>query len=719
MKRIFNLVCAAALILSFTACEDVPAPYVVHSQGGSGSTLLSESFASSLGKFANYTTDGGVEWKNSYSCATATGYDSSTKTNTDGTAYLISPTVDLTEVDSAHITYDYILRYNRKDTYQRLIITEDFEPSFDGIENQEWETLFENHTEGSDYTTFSSVDVNIPEKYYGKKVRVALRFQCETSSSTWEVKNFKISKGSAENGDEPGPTPGPDEPYTLPYTSANLRDGFTTQTRDGGPAWSLGNTYAKATGYDSGSKTTTATETWLITPAINTTVETNDECWIDFDYVLRYVGSGTDVKGFHKVLVSTDYDGDMTTATWTDLGFEPVESATKDWTFYAAKSIYIPEEFMNKEKVYFAFRFECTSENSTTWELKNLSIHQGQNEEPDDPTPPQPTGDNLLANGDFETWSGGQPTYWKSTTTASSATLSQSNDAHGGSYSVCVGGNTSANKRISYKELNLKAGTYTMTFFAKAATSAGGSVRPGWATDASGKMAYNYGDYVNDLSTSEWTEVTFNFTLDVTTKVNILVMNPKSPGADVLIDDFELKTSNGGIDGGGDDPTPTPPAETSTYVKINETSEITDGTYVMGAYVDNVWKVAQVDASRQYGYLYVTDAEYNRESVTFAPSNGEELTIKQLPATTRAAYTIQDAQGRYLYMSGTYTSFNYSESMPESGAEWVFEMTGDGLQIINTSNSNTVQYSIQYKSYGCYPELNLESNRLPYLFKKQ
>ena len=44
------------------------------------------------------------------------------------------------------------------------------------------------------------------------------------------------------------------------------------------------------------------------------------------------------------------------------------------------------------------------------------------------PTPPTPTptGDNLLANGDFETWSGGQPTNWKSATTASSATLSQS-----------------------------------------------------------------------------------------------------------------------------------------------------------------------------------------------------------------------------------------------------------------------------------------------------
>ena len=81
-----------------------------------------------------------------------------------------------------------------------------------------------------------------------------------------------------------------------------------------------------------------------------------------------------------------------------------------------------------------------------------------------DPTPA--TGDNLLANGDFESWTGGLPDNWKTTTSAGNATLSQSTDAHGGQYYVKVA-TASTNKRLGYKEITLKAGTYTMQFYAK------------------------------------------------------------------------------------------------------------------------------------------------------------------------------------------------------------------------------------------------------------
>ena len=245
MKKLLSLVCAA-MALVFIACEDVPAPYTINSEGSSDSqTLLNESFASSLGKFANFTTDGGVAWKNSYSCATATGYDNSTKTTTDGTAYLIGPAVDLTNADSAYVTYEYILRFNRSQDYQKLLIAEDFVPNANTVASQAWETLIANHTEGSDYTTFYTATAQIPQKYMGKKVRLALYFKCETNSSTWEVKNLKVMKGTAGSTPEP---PTPTEENVLPYTSNSLKDGFTVVTETG-TAWSLGNSYAKATGY--------------------------------------------------------------------------------------------------------------------------------------------------------------------------------------------------------------------------------------------------------------------------------------------------------------------------------------------------------------------------------------------------------------------------------------------------------------------------------------
>lgn len=163
----------------------------------------------------------------------------------------------------------------------------------------------------------------------------------------------------------------------------------------------------------------------------------------------------------------------------------------------------------------------------------------------DTPGPgPQPGGGTKtladFTNGDFESWTGDQPDGWKSASSASNATLSQSTDAHGGSYSVKVGGATSANKRLAYEELELEAGTYTMTFYCKAAAS-GGSVRPGYVPikEDGSVGSYVYGDYVNDLG-AEWVKVEHTFELAEKTTICLVVMNSKNPGADVLIDDFTI-----------------------------------------------------------------------------------------------------------------------------------------------------------------------------------
>lgn len=151
------------------------------------------------------------------------------------------------------------------------------------------------------------------------------------------------------------------------------------------------------------------------------------------------------------------------------------------------------------------------------------------------------TGDTNAANGDFENWTSGLPNNWKTTSTAGNATLSQSTDAHGGKYSVKVTGTTSANKRLGYKEMTLKAGEYTMTFYVKAATSTGGSVRPGYVPVTDGKVGnYIYGDYVNDLTSTTWTKVTYKFTIAEEGTYSLVIMNSKKPGGHVLIDDFTL-----------------------------------------------------------------------------------------------------------------------------------------------------------------------------------
>lgn len=163
---------------------------------------------------------------------------------------------------------------------------------------------------------------------------------------------------------------------------------------------------------------------------------------------------------------------------------------------------------------------------------------EGGSETPDTPS----TGDTTTPNGDFETWVDGKPNNWKTASTACNATLTQSTDAHSGKYSVKVGGSTAANKRLGYKEMELKAGTYKIKYYVKAATETGASVQSGFVDiTAEGKAGnYVYSGYINDIPNTKWTLVEQELVIPSDGKYCIVIMNAKKPGGDVLIDDLTL-----------------------------------------------------------------------------------------------------------------------------------------------------------------------------------
>lgn len=191
---------------------------------------------------------------------------------------------------------------------------------------------------------------------------------------------------------------------------------------------------------------------------------------------------------------------------------------------------------------------------------KIISIN-GEGGSGDTPTPtPTPTGENLLANGDFELWANDLPTHWKSASAAGNASLSQeADDVHGGDFAVAIAGVASANKRMAYEEITLKAGTYKFSLFAKSTTTDKSQTRVGYVTVVNGtadSQGYKYGDYVN-LNNNDWTECSTTFTLTAQTTICLVVMNPKTNGEysvaqTILVDDASLVTSDGGIADGDD-----------------------------------------------------------------------------------------------------------------------------------------------------------------------
>lgn len=309
--------------------------------------------------------------------------------------------------------------------------------------------------------------------------------------------------------------------------------------------------YLKASAY--ANSKSNPSEAWAVSPAINLsdcTVAT-----LNFRQAVNKIEPGIPAE-MYSVWASTDYAGDVTTATWTKLDV-PSFPEGNSWTFSDAGAIDLAA-FCGKGNVRIAYKYTSTSEASGTWEVDEFTItgngtpmSNGTTEGGETPSnPDQPTGTNIIANGGFENWTDGKCDDWKSTTSAGNATTSQSTTAHSGQYAILVAGNESSNKRLGSKEYKLNPGTYTISMYVKGA----GQVRLGYAiVGDDGKIAggdsYKYGNYTT--TTDEWTLVTYEFTLDAATTVNFVVMNPKTTNyaktSDKLIDDFSVVTANGGI----------------------------------------------------------------------------------------------------------------------------------------------------------------------------
>ncbi len=320
-------------------------------------------------------------------------------------------------------------------------------------------------------------------------------------------------------------------------------------------AWTIDYSSACITGYKDfngdGTKTNEAGVTYLVSPEIDLTKAS--KAYIEMNHAMKY--ERADENANNTLLISKDYTDDPTKATWTPIAYPTTglnDASTKEFVFVTSAAN-IPAEYIG-QKVRIAFRHTCTDKQSSTWEIKTLSVKEGEVENGGgEVTPPAPTGDNLLANGNCETWDGTTPVNWKTTSKAGNASLKQSTDAHGGSYSISVGFNASQNKRLGYKEITLKAGTYKFSFYAKSTTADKSQCRPGYVfvTDGVADKTYNYREAYEPLNNSTWTLVSYEFTLTETKTICLVVMNPKTTAyataQDILVDDASLVTSNGGF----------------------------------------------------------------------------------------------------------------------------------------------------------------------------
>ena len=212
MKRFINSLSAAIFAaMLLPACvdthDDLPYvdPNVQHRQDAENQeqqqqeegVFINETFTTALGGCKSASD--GAAFVIDHSTAKITGYENSTYTPT--TAYLVSPTIDLSAAGEAYYTFEHIIAYEKGDVFENEVFMVSTDYNGDATKAT-WTALpitaVPNAGKPDDWNAFTTATFNIPADYLKNGVTFAFRYKCtDKAAATWEIRNFKVVKGSA------------------------------------------------------------------------------------------------------------------------------------------------------------------------------------------------------------------------------------------------------------------------------------------------------------------------------------------------------------------------------------------------------------------------------------------------------------------------------------------------------------------------------------------
>lgn len=229
MKKLFRkLMLVAMAMMPFVACQDVPEPYPMPEKptntANDGSLPYESGNLNSGWKLFNVTEE--QPWSLGSSYVQATGYQnwdgSGQKSNRAVEGWLMSPEFNLSGKENVKLSFDYTIKYTNNvsgwEANHKVYVSTNFDG--ENIANANWIELnfVPKSSPYSDWTLYPSGEIQLPQEVVGKeKVRVGFWFKAPASSSTtWEMKNFKIEEGIAQESDQPSTDNGTKEaPLTV------------------------------------------------------------------------------------------------------------------------------------------------------------------------------------------------------------------------------------------------------------------------------------------------------------------------------------------------------------------------------------------------------------------------------------------------------------------------------------------------------------------------
>ena len=131
--------------------------------------------------------------------------------------------------------------------------------------------------------------------------------------------------------------------------------------------------------------------------------------------------------------------------------------------------------------------------------------------------------------------------------------------------------------------------------------------------------------------------------------------------------------------------------------------------YLIVVNVNSEYKVAKKITS-SYGNLLVASATFDEGVISFNSDNAFTFT------STADGWTIQQADGKYLYQTGTYNNFNVSATPAADAAKYFDVVAENGaFKITNKTMNKYVQYVPASSYFGCFASAQTDAI-LPLLF---
>ncbi|WP_211225055.1 DUF5017 domain-containing protein [Oceanobacter kriegii] len=219
-----------------------------------------------------------------------------------------------------------------------------------------WADLSDQVTWSSGSWAFvDSGDIDL-SAYAGESVHIAFQYSSASGSdaATWEITNFELVKQVVATADE--------VVFSDDFKSG-LDSHDVVSLNDDGQDWTSDAGYGAKVSCFHG---TAACDDWLI---VTESLDAGADYVLNFESAYNY---GNDPLSQIKLLISTDYAGDVATANWTDLS-DQVTWSTGSWAFVESGDISLSA--YAGQAIHIAFQYtSAAGGDAATWEITNLTI---------------------------------------------------------------------------------------------------------------------------------------------------------------------------------------------------------------------------------------------------------------------------------------------------------------------------------------------------------